>query len=76
MRVAVDFTRVNYTVYKATEGPQQEKIVTDCFLPKRWKDYRDNNKSSRFDWRKICECISYLCKCYLVERSYHRRMTE
>lgn len=76
LRVALDFTKVGYSAYKVTEGPQQEREVTDNFLPKRWKEYRDGNKSARLEWRKISECISYLCKCYLVERSYNRRMTE
>jgi hypothetical protein len=49
--------------------------VTDNFLPRRWKEYRDKTRGI-YDWRKICECVSYLCKCYLVERSYNRRMTE
>lgn len=44
LRVALDFTKVSYSAYKSIEGPQQEKEVTDNFLPRRWKEYRDKNK--------------------------------
>ena len=59
------------------DGPKFMQVVADSFFPRKWKEYRDKIKGvGKYDWRKVSECMIYLCKCYLVERSYNKRMTE